>query len=72
MEDIIQSGLDLSDDDCVGIDAISLRFEDSRPESSAVVAAGSSLDTDLRLDIELGDVGLRHRSADSMAESKKG
>jgi hypothetical protein len=67
IEDIIQSALGI-DDDKTDIDV--LRTSTASP---ITLAAGSSLDdVGLPVDIELGDMGLRHRSADSMAENKKG
>ena len=67
IEDIIQSVLGI-DDDKTDIDMLQ-----TSTASPITLAAGSSLDdVGLPVDIELGDMGLRHRSADSMAENKKG
>jgi hypothetical protein len=67
IEDIIQSALGI-DDDKTDIDV--LRASTASP---ITLAAGSSLDSvGHPVDIELGDMGLRHRSADSMVENKKG
>jgi hypothetical protein len=67
IEDIIHSALGI-DDDKTDIDV--LRTSTASP---ITLAAGSSLDNvGHPVDIELGDMGLRHRSADSMAENKKG
>lgn len=67
IEDIIQSVLGI-DDDKTDIDMLQ-----TSTASPITLAAGSSLDdVGLPVDIELGDMGLRHRSADSMAEKKKG
>ena len=67
IEDIIQSALGI-DDDKSDIDVLRTSIA-----SPITLAAGSSLDNvGLPVDIELGDMGLRYRSADSMAENKKG
>jgi propanediol dehydratase large subunit len=67
IEDIIQSALGI-DDEKTDIDV--LRASTASP---ITLAPGSSLgNVGLPVDIELGDMGLRHRSADSMAENKKG
>ncbi|KAH8760168.1 hypothetical protein BGZ57DRAFT_611446 [Hyaloscypha finlandica] len=67
IEDIIQSALGI-DDYKTDIDV--LRDSTASP---ITLAAGSSLDNvGHPVDIELGDIGLRHRSADSMVENKKG
>jgi hypothetical protein len=56
------------DDDKTDIDVLRTSIA-----SPITLAAGSSLDNvGLPVDIELGDMGMRHRSADSMAENKKG
>ena len=69
IEDIIQSALGIDDDE-LNINVLRTSFDRPGPASSIPVTAGSSLDKG-GLDIELGDVGLRHRSADSMVQNKK-
>lgn len=70
IEDIIQSALGIDDEDDVLDIEVSLSSNSSRPESSIAEGAGSSRDK-LGLDVEPGDMGLRHRSADGMVGDKK-
>ncbi|PMD55499.1 uncharacterized protein K444DRAFT_666723 [Hyaloscypha bicolor E] len=65
LDDIIQSALGLSDD---GLSSLG----GSQYGSSVDIAEGSSLE-DMGVDVEVegGDVGLRHRSADSVTEHRK-
>jgi hypothetical protein len=70
IEDIIQSALGIDDEDNVLDIEVSLSSNSSRPESSVAEGAGSSLDN-FGLDVEPGDMGLRHRSADGMVGDKK-
>ena len=61
--DVIQSA--------VGLDGADRPFVSFEGPSGDESSTGSSLDTDVGLDIELGDLGLRHRSADNTLNSKK-
>lgn len=70
IEDIIQSALGIDDEDDVLDIEVSLSSNSSRPESSIAEGAGSSRDK-LGLDVEPGDMGLRHRSGDGMVGDKK-
>jgi hypothetical protein len=58
LEDMVQSaiGLDKDDGSINGLPDLSIN--------------GSSLDANVGLDIELGDIGLRHRSADHLQQTK--
>ena len=66
---MIQSALGIDDDEMVA-GALRSSSNSAQSEPLTAVAAGSSLDKG-GLGIELGKVGLRHRSADSMAENEK-
>jgi len=68
-EDIVQSALGLDDDDCLTDGPLS--FDTSVSEPSTDGAEVSSLDTNAGFDIELGDLGLRHRAADNTSDTKK-
>lgn len=68
-EGVVQSALGIGDD--VDITDEPLSFDSSEAESSINGAEVSSLDTDVGMDIELGDLGLRHRSADNTLDAKK-
>lgn len=70
LEDIIQSTLGIDDDDGIDIDAPRASFHHAQAESSTKEIEVSSKDG-VGLDIEPGDMGLRHRSADGTAENKK-
>jgi hypothetical protein len=59
MEDIVQATLGVDED--VDIDG----------ESTISVAIDQPLEADVGLDIELGDMGLRHRPADTSSATKK-
>jgi hypothetical protein len=59
MEEIVQTALGV--DENVDIDG----------ESTVSVAIDQPLEADVGLDIELGDMGLRHRSADTSSATKK-
>ena len=59
MEDIVQTALGVDEE--VDIDG----------ESTISVAIDQPLEADVGLDIELGDMGLRHRSADTSSATKK-
>ncbi|KAE9376340.1 hypothetical protein N431DRAFT_462181 [Stipitochalara longipes BDJ] len=71
VEDIIQSALGIDDYDNIDIDT-QLSFNRPSETSSRKAAEAGSIGGDVGLDIELGDVGLRHRSADGILESLKG
>ena len=59
MEDIVQTALGVDED--VDIDG----------ESTISVAMDQPLEADVGLDIELGDMRLRHRSADTSTTKKE-
>jgi len=69
IEDIVQSALGLDNDN--GLTDEPLSFDTSEAEASTDGAEVSSLDTNAGLDIELGDLGLRHRAADNASDTKK-
>jgi hypothetical protein len=70
LEDTILSALSLEEDNN-NSDMPQLSFDAPSVDSSRNLAEVSSLDTDVGLDIDLGDMGLRHRSADSTLDKKK-
>jgi hypothetical protein len=53
----------------LGLDAIADEVASSSNDTSSSSTANTALDTRPGLDIELGDVGLRHRVADPMSSS---
>jgi hypothetical protein len=59
MEDLVQTALGVDED--IDIDG----------ESTISVAIDQPLEADIGLDIELGDMGLRHRSGDTSSATKK-
>jgi hypothetical protein len=70
IEDIVQTGLGV--DEGVGvIDGPSLSSNSFQAESTMSIAIGPPPAVDIGLNIELGDIGLRHRSADTFSHTKK-
>jgi hypothetical protein len=70
LKDNVQSALGL-DGDCDDTDGLKLPFDNPSGDPSTSETVGSSLNSNFGLDIELGDIGLRHRSADGMSDTKK-
>ncbi|PMD29707.1 hypothetical protein L207DRAFT_642249 [Hyaloscypha variabilis F] len=71
VEDIIQSALGIDDGDSITIDVPRLSFDDSSERSSRRSAEVGEIggDVGFDVDVDLGDVGLRHRSADCISGS---
>jgi hypothetical protein len=70
IEDIVQTGLSI-DEDVEIIDGPSLSSNSFQAESTMSIAIGAPPAVDIGLNIELGDIGLRHRSADTFSHTKK-
>lgn len=70
VEDIVQSAIGLDDDNSLDIDIPEVSFDGASENAPRQSPEVGSIRGDVGLEVELGDVGLRHRSADGTSESK--